>query len=350
MPSSSVSTITRAATRSPDEPLNILTFPTHERYESVLCKTGHNFYAITNNSMKQWNNDYAKSPDNYHIYSSDNEKVSVPLYLDFDLVLSHSKFGQFEIAKQICRNLQLPLVTLEHTLPLIGIDGGWSDREFTDFSKMRGHLNVFISDFSMNYWKWEDRGDAKVIYHGIDLDTFSPADSKDTNKNILSVVNEFQKRDYCCGYKLWQRVTQNLPVKVLGDNPGMSKPAASIEELADCYRNSTVFLNTSTFSPVPMSLLEAMSCGCAVVSTSNCMIPEVIENGVNGFITNDENEMSQRLAFLLNDENKEVRKMIGNNARKTIEERFSQDRFVSEWKELFTRASQIVYNGVKDED
>ena len=29
---------------SPREKYNILTFPTHERYETQLCKTGHNFF------------------------------------------------------------------------------------------------------------------------------------------------------------------------------------------------------------------------------------------------------------------------------------------------------------------
>ena len=42
---SPVSSITRAATRKINEPLNILTFPTHERYESMMAKCGHNFYA-----------------------------------------------------------------------------------------------------------------------------------------------------------------------------------------------------------------------------------------------------------------------------------------------------------------
>ena len=41
---SPISSIIRAATRKSGK-LNILTFPTHERYETMLCKTGHNFYA-----------------------------------------------------------------------------------------------------------------------------------------------------------------------------------------------------------------------------------------------------------------------------------------------------------------
>ena len=60
----------------------------------------------------------------------------------------------------------------------------------------------------------------------------------------------------------------------------------SIEALRDAYKSSSVFLNTSIHSPVPTVLMEAMACGCAVVSTDNCMIPEIIEHGVNGLLAN----------------------------------------------------------------
>ena len=49
--------------------LNILTFATHERYEENLCKTGHNFYSLKVGG-KQWDAEYAKVPENYHIISS----------------------------------------------------------------------------------------------------------------------------------------------------------------------------------------------------------------------------------------------------------------------------------------
>ena len=36
----------------------ILTFPTHERYETNLSKTGHDFYAFRSEGLKDWNTDY----------------------------------------------------------------------------------------------------------------------------------------------------------------------------------------------------------------------------------------------------------------------------------------------------
>ena len=42
----SIKSILRRSSLSSDEPLNILTFCTHERYEQNLCKTNHNFYSL----------------------------------------------------------------------------------------------------------------------------------------------------------------------------------------------------------------------------------------------------------------------------------------------------------------
>jgi glycosyltransferase involved in cell wall biosynthesis len=46
---------------------------------------------------------------------------------------------------------------------------------------------------------------------------------------------------------------------------------------------------------------------------------------------------------LLNDE--ELAQKMGNEARKTIEERFSQQQFVTNWDNIFQTASQICFRG-----
>ena len=130
---------------------------------------------------------------------------------------------------------------------------------------------------------------------------------------------------------------------MVGDTPGLSKPASSTKELVAAYQNSKIFLNTSTISPVPTVLMEAMSCGCAVVSTATCMIPEIIENGVNGFISNNPEELKHYLVDLLNDEN--LAKEIGKNARKTITEKHSASKFVNRWNEVLESSSKVIFRG-----
>ena len=334
MSNSPVSTFTRAATRKLDEPLNILCMPTHERYESLLSRTGHNFYAYHAEGIKTWNETYSPVPDNYHLLDGRLGFNQIPLNIDFDIILSQNKFGQFQTAYPIARSLQIPMISLEHTLPM----PEWTPDMMEDLRGMRGDVNVFISEYSTDAWKWGDLSNTMVVHHGVDSSKFSPDDNVERNDEILSVVNDWINRDWCCGFGIWRNVSQGLPVKVVGDTPGLSEPAG-LDELSEIYRSSKIFLNTSTISPVPTALLEAMSSGCAVVSTATCMIPEIIQNGINGFISNDEDELKQYLVDLLNDPN--LCEKIGSEARKTIVERFSEESFLSKWDDIFLATSRI---------
>lgn len=311
------------------EKYDILTFDTHERYQTQLCKTGHNFYSFRYADCKKWDESYAVRPTNYFILPEN----SIFSGIDFDFILSQSKFGQIQTAQQINRYLGLPIVSLEHTLPL----PHWPDGQLEMFKRLTGDINVFISEYSVG--RWGIFGNSEVIHHSVDIDVFSPGLERDKEHVVLSVVNEFATRDYCCNYSGWKRITDGIPVKLVGNNPGLSEPASSIGELANEYRNAAVFLNTSTISPVPTSLLEAMACGCAVVSTATCMIPNIIQSGVNGFMSNDESELRGMIEILLNDE--KLREDFGKAARQTIKDNFSESKFINNWNNVFDTAYRI---------
>jgi hypothetical protein len=258
------------------EKYNILTFPTHERYETSLCKTGHEFYSLNIQNMKKWNSDQTPIPANYHILPENQ----ICDYLNYDFILVQSKFGQFQLAKDINQQLSLPIVCLEHTMPIPNV---MDQSQVQQMRSMSGDLNVFISNFSKKQWGM----DGLVVHHGVDTNTFSQNDSV-KNDCVLTVANDFINRDYCLNYSGWKRITNGMKTRLIGDTKDLSKPAKSVEDLVSEYNSCSVYFNSSTFSPIPTSLLEAMACGCAVVSTATCMIPEIIKNGENGFISNDE--------------------------------------------------------------
>lgn len=324
------STVIRKAKRK-DDKLNILTFPTHERYQTNLAKTGHNFYLWQGEGIKPWVESYAPLPKGTHLLSEEDGRCNIPMHVDIDLVFSQNKFGQFEVAKSLSQQIGVPLVSLEHTLPA----QSWTKKQLNQLYNLRGDVNVFISEYSRAEWGWRD-DEAMVVHHGIDTELFKP--STDERRPLaLSVVNDWINRDWCCGFRLWQSVSgfpnSHFPVRVIGDTPGLSEAAKSTEDLVKAYQESAVFLNTSLISPVPTSLLEAMSCGCAVVSTATCMIPEVINNGENGFMGQSVEELREYVELLISDEN--LRKKIGNNARKTIVDKFNIKDFVKSWDNVF---------------
>lgn len=306
----------------------ILTFPTHERYETQLCKTGHEFYAFSHQRMKQWNVDQTDIPENYHILPEQD----LCSYLDYDFILAQSKFGQIQAASQMKQLLNIPLICLEHTIPT---PQTMSRKSIEDMKNMLGDVNVFISEYSMK--EWDIAG--AVIYHGIDTQTFKQISDIEKGNYILTVANDFMNRDYCLNYSGWQRVTKDLNTKLLGDTPGLSKSASCISELVEEYNKCSVYFNSTTLSPIPMSLLEAMSCGCAVVSTATCMIPEIIKNGYNGFISNNEQELRSYIEKIMSDNN--LRSELGNNARKTIMEMFSEEKFIDQWNILFDKIYEV---------
>ena len=314
--------------------LNILTFATHERYEENLCKTGHDFYSLS--FGKQWDDDYAEVPDNYHIISG------LPEYIDFDLVLSHTSCERLELAHNLLSStirspvnkISIPVLRHTHTLPDVRFD---TSQEIKTFSDIPVDNNSFISEFSRDAWGYSEKN-STVIEHGIDTDFWKPDDSvKEKIPVCLSVVNEWPSRDWCCGFNLWQQTINGLPTSVwgkcTGPNEGFSQPAKDRDHLRGIYQNSRIFYNTSLHSPVPTVLMEAMACGCAVVSTATCMIPDIIEHGKNGLISNDPKELRSFLEMLLN--NEDLAFKLGQEARKTICERYGLASFVNNWNNLF---------------
>jgi len=315
---------------------NIITFDTHERYQTQLAKTGHNFYIFNWDDGKKWDTSYAPVPDNHYTMNPN----AVQTGIDYDFILSQSKFGQFMVANNINSVFKLPLISLEHTLPI----PSWPNEQLETFRKQHGDINVFISDYSVDKWNM-NAPRTRVVHHSVDTAMFHPnqAGTDDKQPHVLSVVNDWINRDYCCNWQGYVRITnegKEFLTRIVGKTEGLSEPAPSVAALAKEYATAQVFLNTSTISPVPTSLLEAMSCGCAVVTTATCMIPEIIDHGRNGFMSNDEDELRGYCKQLLEDE--ELRNKMGAEARATILAQFSEDKFIQNWNEIFDVAYGVI--------
>ena len=314
---SAVGSILRSSTRKIEDKINVLTFSTHERYQSNMADIDANFWLINSNKFKLWNTKFAEIPKNHICLNNIYSLNDLPNYIDFDLVLSQSKFNQYSFAKKISNQLNIPLITIEHTFMI----------EQRDILKnMIGDVNIFISEYSAK--SWCANYPFYVIEHGINSKVFHNKNIK-RDDVILSVVNDWINRDYECGFTLWKEITSNLPIRVVGNTPTLSEPAKDTDDLVNHYNKSLIFLNTSIYSPIPTTLLEAMSCGCCVVTTENEMISKVIQNGKNGFVSNDKNELRKYLEILLKNKNMAIE--IGKNARDTILNNFSLKDFTENW-------------------
>jgi glycosyltransferase involved in cell wall biosynthesis len=298
----------------------ILTAATHERYQSYMDDLPFKFILWDYPGSRKWDFNYAPLPANHEMVTSLTPDIRI------DAVLSQHKTGQHQVFSVVAQQLNIPLIQLEHTLPL-------SDRHF-QLNALYGDKNVFLSQYSANRWQFPMQYD--IIPQCVDTDLFENRNKVSKSLSVLSVVNEFDTREGPCNYSGWKKITRGISYKLVGrSNNDISQPAANVDELVDIYNDHAVFLNTSRASTMPFALFEAMSCGCCCISSDTSMIPEVINHGENGFLydVKDNDAGRKLLQNVLSMDRKDLTE-IGRRARQTVLEKFSKAKFTENWTNL----------------
>lgn len=328
-----LSSILKSINKDRHRPLNILYANNHEGYSATLAKTGHNFFVLQHPRFHPWNTQERSLPSNFFVLNGSDIPSQLKTDLAFDLVLSQNRIDHHPIVSQIAQQLNCPLLQMEHTLPW----PDWNEATIQQIGKLPCDHNIFISDFSVGAWFHNiDDPNITVIKHGIDTTYWNGWTGGDGK--VMTAVWNYPQRNKICGFDLYQEITKGLQTNPWGDSPGFSKNADNVDHLRELYRHASVYLNTTLWSSCPFSLLEAMSVGCPIVTTATTAMPEFIQDGVNGFITNDPIVMRERLKQLIDDP--ELGKKIGDAGRKTIIEQFGQERFLNEWNEVFWKVVQ----------
>jgi len=119
-------------------------------------------------------------------------------------------------------------------------------------------------------------------------------------------------------------------IRQLGINENVRLAGFVTEKLLPLYYNAAdgFVIPSSSGEGLPMVLLEAMACGLPVIATTVGGTPEIIKDGVNGFLVPPRNpralaETISRL-FLLSLKNESQALRI--ESRKTIEANFNWDK------------------------
>jgi glycosyltransferase involved in cell wall biosynthesis len=118
------------------------------------------------------------------------------------------------------------------------------------------------------------------------------------------------------------------------------------ERVLACMKRARVFVFPSALEALPLVMLEAMSCGVPLVCTSLPPGPEIIEDGVNGFLAdpNHPTELGVAVDRLLDDPS--LAAGLAAKARRTVTERFSLERCIDETEVFYQQCLQSMNEAV----
>jgi glycosyltransferase involved in cell wall biosynthesis len=199
---------------------------------------------------------------------------------------------------------------------------------------------IVLSSFAKNSFIENGVPENKISVSSLSVDTnfFTPGNDKNHSKFILLFVGRIEilkgipyliEAFKTLNYKdaeLWlvgtltneckELIADNDPnIKILGFKSG--------HELREIYQQADLFILPSVQESFGLVILEAMSCGVPVIATENTGGPDIISEGIDGFIVPaaEPNELAIKIHYLM--KNQDICKQMGLSARKKIESRYS---------------------------
>lgn len=224
--------------------------------------------------------------------------------------------------------------------------GGWDVSGYVSTDRWyHGHLH--ISQYSRDVYGHRGKSWADVIYGGVDIDKFSPADLEKNGSSVVFVGRLLPHKGVDV---LIRALPANMSLEIIGPASD-PKYAQDLRALATgkqvtfhhdfddtaiigAYRRALCVVLPSVYrsmygheTSVPellgQTLLEGMACGAPGVCTDVGSLPEIVENGISGFIVppNDPATLAQKVSWLR--DHPEHRTLMGRAARDRVTKNFT---------------------------
>jgi glycosyltransferase involved in cell wall biosynthesis len=235
--------------------------------------------------------------------------------------------------------------------------GGWDVSAYVSTDRWyHGHLH--ISEYSRIVYGHAQRPWAHVILGGVDTEKFSPDPSVERQPRVLFVGRLMPHKGIndlinalppgleleLIGQPYDQRFVEDLKKMAVG-KPVVFHHDCSDEDLLQAYRSALCVVLPSVYrtmygdeSKVPellgQTLLEGMACGTPTICTNVASMPEVVEDGVTGFVVppNDPKALGEKLKWL--SEHPEAARAMGERSRARVLNSFT-------WPAVVRRCLQI---------
>lgn len=188
----------------------------------------------------------------------------------------------------------------------------------------------------------------KIIPNGIDSSKFLPNSGK--RDRILVVTRMFPRKGVQYFLKALSTTSQNHEVNIAGDGPylntlrqmaqDLSVRANFLDaidndspELKDLYQTSRIFVLPSESENFPIVLLEAMSAGCAIITTKGTGCGEVVGDTALLVEPRDTEAIAEALAQLTSDQ--ALCEKLGRAARERLCRDFEWQSVAEKYREVY---------------
>lgn len=198
---------------------------------------------------------------------------------------------------------------------------------------------------------WKSQDNIRVIYNSVTNSDDAIVASLD-NKKVLAIGRLTFQKNLELLVELWGEISKRHPdwsltIVGTGESKGLQDKIAkmalgdvidhvpSTNSIFDYYKESSLYVMTSRYEGLPMVLLEAQNFGLPIVSFDcKCGPREIIGNGENGYLIENENvtDFVDKVSVLI--ENEALRKEFGKNAKKNSL-KFSEQKIMQQWIGLF---------------
>ena len=230
--------------------------------------------------------------------------------------------------------------------------GGWDVSGYVSTDRWY-HAHLHISEYSRQVAGHADWARAHVIYGGVDVDTFFPSLDSRREQTVCFVGRVLPHKGLA---DLIDAVGADFRLEIVGPEPDpaysallRSRAAGKLvtfrgeiddRALVEAYRSamcvvlSSVYRNElggSTRIPelLGQSLLEAMACATPVVCTNVASMPEIVVDGITGFVVPPNDPQAIRDKLLWFRDHPEEAGRMGAAGRARVLEQFSWDQVVS---------------------
>jgi teichuronic acid biosynthesis glycosyltransferase TuaC len=280
------------------------------------------------------------------LYASLISKVrKLHLSQPIDVIHAHAALPCGHAAAMLSRELKIPYVITVHGLDAFfdkqvrGYAGRWCER-VTQFVYRSAARVICISDKVAENVAERDKAPVNptVIYNGVDARMFAPPSAASPSRSILSVGNLIPIKGHELLLRALAAVLPQYPdvsVDMIGDGPEYQRLTRlasecnltdrvrflgrqSREQVAEAMRRCMMFALPSRYEGLGCVYLEAMSTEKPVIACRGQGIDGIIHHGRNGWLVDPGSVQELITAFSTLLQNLQLRRQIGEAARRTI--------------------------------